>query len=108
MSVEQEFDAVMRNRYLVEIPKVTGHRPTRMIEMIESHGAVEAVRRLIKQYETAPSEGYTRLWECGRLDLSFEALMHDPRFAALFSAEEREWACKRLSDFRYAPPGGCI
>jgi len=36
------------------------------------------------------------LWECGRLDLSMEALVIDPRFEELFSAEEREIARERL------------
>ena len=108
MSAESEFDAAMRNRYAVEIPAATRYRPMRMIEMIDEYGAIEAVRRLMAQYESYASEGYRRLWECQRLDLSFEALMQEPRFASLFSADELAWARRRLQEYGYPPPDGFI
>jgi hypothetical protein len=103
-----EFDRAIRYRYSAEIPAATGYRPARMLEMIDKYGGLDTVRRLKMQYEDFASEGYTRLWEFRRLDLSFEALMHDPRFASLFTDEERAWACKRLAEYQYIPPGGCV
>lgn len=102
-----EFDRVIRYRYSAEIPAATGYRPARMLEMIDKYGGLDTVRRLKMQYEDFASEGYTRLWEFRRLDLSFEALMHDRRFVSLFTDEERAWACKRLADYQYTPPTGC-
>ena len=43
------------------------------------------------------------LWERQRLDLTVEALVVDPRFAHLFTDEEREVARKRLDDFGHEP-----
>ncbi len=103
-----EFDRVIRNRYSAEIPAATGYRPARMLEMIDKYGGLDTVRRLKMQYEDFASEGYEHLWEFRRLDLSFEALMHDRRFVSLFTDEERAWACKRLADYQYTPPKGCV
>ena len=103
---EQGLNSVMSRRYLEEIPAETGYRPMRMVEMIELHGALETVRRLMARYVGFASEGYTRLSECGRLDLSFEALMHDPRFTPLFSKDELQWARRRLAEYGYTVPGG--
>jgi hypothetical protein len=47
------------------------------------------------------SEGYTALWERGRLDLTVEALILEPQWHELFTEEEREIARKRLRDYGY-------
>jgi hypothetical protein len=99
--LEQDFDRLMHYRFSVEVPADTGYRPMRMVEMIDRYGGIATVRRLMTQYADFASEGYTRLWERGRLDLSFEALMHDKRFAALFSDVERAWARERLAEYGY-------
>lgn len=99
-----QFDEAMHYRYAVEVFKATGHRPTRMLEMLETYGGVETVRRLMHQYAEYASEGYTRLWLCGRLDLLFEALMHDSQFHDLFTDDERAWARQRLAEYDYMLP----
>jgi hypothetical protein len=97
----------MRHRYAVKVPAETGYRPTRMVDMINRYGGLGTIRRLMVQYADFASDGYTHLWEHGRLDLSFEALMLHPRFASLFTEDERNWASQRLSQFCYTPSGGC-
>lgn len=52
-----------------------GHNATRYIQMVGELGGVETARRLI--HSDAPSDGYSFLWEHGRLDLSVEALVAD-------------------------------
>jgi hypothetical protein len=101
---EQDFDRAIHHRYASEIPTTTGYRPSRMVEMIDRYGGLGTIRRLMVQYADYASEGYTRLWEHNRLDLSFEALMHDSRFVALFTDEERRWAYERLAQYDYTPP----
>jgi hypothetical protein len=105
--LEQDLDRTMHHRYAVEVPAATGYRPTRMVDMIHRYGGLVTIRRLMVQYAGFPSEGYTHLWEYGRLELSFEALMLHPRFAPLFTEAERRWACQRLSEYGYMPPSGC-
>ena len=54
-----------------------GYTPTRFLSMLHEKGAVRTARQLINASQ--PSDGYTRLWELGRLDLSVEAAVHDTR-----------------------------
>jgi hypothetical protein len=67
--------------------------------MIGQHGALGATRRLLAA--PAVSDGFVKLWENDRLDLTAEALVLEPRFADLFTDEERETAHRRLEDFGY-------
>jgi hypothetical protein len=43
------------------------------------------------------SAGFTELWKRRRLDLTVEAIVLTPRYAALFEESERESAQHRLS-----------
>ncbi|MEU6698848.1 DUF262 domain-containing protein [Pseudonocardia sp. NPDC046786] len=75
-----------------------GYDPRYFREMVLQHGAVGAVRRLLAS--TTPSDGFVRLWEADRLDLTVEAMAVDPRFAALFDERERDIAQRRLDRSR--------
>ena len=61
-----------------------GYRPTRFRRMVGELGGADA------------SDGFTTLWEAGRLDLSVEAYALHPRFAWLFYETERAVAHRRL------------
>jgi hypothetical protein len=61
---------------------------------------LETARILL--HSTNVSEGYTALWERGRLDLTVEAVIHDnPKWHTLFTAEELAICSKRLKEYRY-------
>ena len=62
--------------------------------MLTEHGGVETARRLLPQM----SDGFTELWQRNRLDLTVEALVLQPRWASLFSGNEREMARGRLKE----------
>ncbi|WP_221891484.1 hypothetical protein [Microbispora sp. KK1-11] len=47
----------------------------------------------------AGADGFAALWERGRLDLTVEALVVQPRFAELFTPAETEVAWHRLEQF---------
>lgn len=49
------------------------------------------------------SEGFTALWERGRLDLTVEAVVLTDPWRTLFSDSELETARKRLQDLGYQP-----
>ena len=55
---------------------------------------IKQVHRLLSGSRT--SDGFTLLAECGRLDLSLEALAVDKRFTALFDDEQANTALIRL------------
>lgn len=75
-----------------------GYNATRFLQMVEDRGGVEAAKQLI---HAPPSDGFTTLWEKGRLDLSVEYHILDPEFEELFTEEERRIARERLEQFRF-------
>lgn len=79
-----------------------GYRATYFLRMVQELGGVQAARQLINQEEV--SEGFTRLWEMGRLDLSAEAFVLKPEYRELFTTEERKRARQRLADMSYRAP----
>ena len=49
-----------------------GYTPSIFFRMLHEKGALQTARQLINASQ--PSDGYTRLWELERLDLSVEAV----------------------------------
>ena len=74
--------------------KEFGYNPSFWLRMVMDHRGVGAAKRLLAG--PATSEGFARLWEEGRLDLSVEWFVLQPRFAPLFDAAERDEARRRL------------
>ncbi len=72
----------------------------RFLQMLHEHRGLETARILLRS--TNVSEGYTALWERGRLDLTVEAVIHDnPKWHPLFTQEELAICTKRLQAYRY-------
>lgn len=97
-SLEQEFeDACLSD---VSESRALGYNPTYFLQMLSEHGAVETARRLILK-DSMP-EGFSRLWEMQRLDLTVEACVHDnPRFHPLFDAQTLAACDARLTSVGY-------
>ena len=72
---------------------------TRFRMMLEEHGGVGTARRLLAASNA--QEGLTTLWENGRLDLSLEFQVLQPRFAELFDESTRSEATTRLRNLGY-------
>jgi hypothetical protein len=77
-----------------------GYRPTYFMRMVDEQGPVSAARSLITASTT--SEGFTRLYELGRLDLTVESIALRPEFASLFTVRELSAARARLNQFHQA------
>ena len=78
------------------------YNATRYLQMLDEEGGVETAHILINT--STVSDGYTALWERGRLDLTVEALIWDnPEYHELFTEDELRNAKKRLIDYQYAP-----
>lgn len=73
------------------------YNATRFLQLVSTLGGVAAARQLL--HTSQPSEGFTTLWDRGRLDLSVEAHVIDDRYAELFTDEERELARRRLEQY---------
>lgn len=97
--LEKRFDAAMMDVYRRAKAEV-GYIATRYFQMLSEHRGIETARILLRA--NGESEGFTALWERGRLDLSVEALIYDhSEYHSLFTPEEREMARKRLQKYRY-------
>jgi len=99
----EQFDRAMFEIYRRALKEVN-YRATRFLEMLYQHRGVETARILLN----APtvSDGYTALWERGRLDLTVEVLIWDnPKWHALFSEEEIAVCRKRLREYEYIRNG---
>jgi len=72
---------------------------TRYIQMVAKHGGLATAKILINSDK--PSDGYPTLWERGRLDITVEALVQDPKWASLFDPQEIGKARQRLKEYNY-------
>jgi hypothetical protein len=79
--------------------KEAGYNAMYLIRMISDHGGLGTAKRLLPNPQV--SDGFRALWERGRLDLSVEALVLDPRFAPLFDGDELQTARRWLEQFDY-------
>ena len=81
-----------------------GYTPSLFLRMLHEKGALQTARQLINASQ--PSDGYTRLWELERLDLSVEAVVHDnAEWHILFTPDELQRCKKRLADYGYFKAG---
>jgi hypothetical protein len=92
VDLAKAFEGAMREIYDRAVRECR-YQPTYFLKMISERGGVGAAHALIAG---KPSDGFTKLWELKRLDLSVEALVQDPRWHPLFSDDERDAALKRL------------
>ena len=81
-----------------------GYTPSIFLRMLNEKGALQTARQLINASQ--PSDGYTRLWELRRLDLSVEAVVHDnAEWHDLFTQDELQRCQKRLTAYGYFETG---
>ena len=79
---------------------VCGYRAGRFLEMVNTHGGLEAANILLREEE--PRGGFVALHEQGRLDVTVEAIIvENEKWHPFFTQEEIGIAKKRLSDFGY-------
>ena len=97
--LEAQFDRAMMEIY-VRAKKEAGYTASIFHRMISERGGLQTAKDLINA--KVPSEGYTKLWEFERLDLTVEAaLVDNPGWYPLFDEAEIERARRRLKDYGY-------
>src|ERR1019366_5437000 len=77
------------------------YNATRFLQMVSETGGLAAARSLLAA--SGLSDGVTALWQCGRLDLTMEALVLRSPWKDLFTDAELAIAQKRLDDLGYVP-----
>jgi hypothetical protein len=85
--------------------KEANYPATIFYKMVSDKGGLATAKTLINAPK--PSDGYTALWERGRLDLTVEAeVIENERWHQLFLPEELDRAKKRLVAYHYDFKGG--
>ena len=97
--LKSEFDEAMYRIY--QRAKAEANYPaTIFYKMVVDKGGLATAKTLINAPK--PSNGYTALWERGRLDLTVEAeVIENARWHPLFVPEELDRARKRLAAYGY-------
>ena len=96
--LEKQFNEVMLDVYR-RAKAEAGYSATRFLGMVSEMGGYETARTLL--HSPTVSEGYTALWERGRLDLTVEAVILQSEWHDLFSELERGIARRRLAEYGY-------
>jgi hypothetical protein len=82
------------------------YNATLFLGMLERQGGLLTAKYLINSPK--PSDGYTALYERGRLDLTVEALVvENAEWHELFTAEELAKARRRLREYGYISGPKC-
>ena len=72
----------------------------RFLQAVNEHGGLKAAKIFLNAKNK--TEGFIKLWELGRLDLSMEAMIvENPKWHCLFTEEELLIAKKALNDLGY-------
>ncbi|MDP2730699.1 MAG: hypothetical protein Q8O55_09465 [Dehalococcoidales bacterium] len=96
--MESAFYNAMLSIY-VKAKEECHYNATYFLRMVTEMGGVAAAKRLLSS--NVPQSGLFELWECGRLDISMEALVLNHKFRSLFCEEELKAAEQRLKDLGY-------
>ena len=96
--VEKELYNDMINIYR-KADRECNYRATRFLQMIDRKGPLVTAKVLISK--DGGTEGFTKLWEYGRLDLSLEALVIGGKYDSFFTNEEINMCKSRLKQFGY-------
>lgn len=67
--------------------------------MVNEKGGYITAKYLI--HTDNPSDGFTKLWELKRLDLSVEVHVLKSEYDSLFTDEERQICVNRLNEYDY-------
>ena len=102
--LEERFHQLMLERVYRETGRQCGYWAHRFRQLVTTRGGVAAAKRLLARDRLSP--GFAVLKEKGRLDLSMEMLVLDPRFRELFSDAERAAARDRLERMRSSEVAG--
>lgn len=94
----EAFTQLLRNA--VSQAEKLGYKPNQFKRMLEQHGGFETVQRVLATGK--PSDGFTRLWELRRLDLTCEALIVETEWRKHFDPALIARAEGLLAQMNYA------
>jgi hypothetical protein len=97
----KQFDGAMFEIYS-RAKSEAGYNATIFLRMLGDRGGLATAKYLINSPK--PSDGYTQLYDRGRLDSTVEAIVtENSKWHTLFMNEELEKARLRLAQYGYEP-----
>src|SRR5687767_6850060 len=93
VNIEADFNEAMLDIYR-RAKSEANYEARIFLRMVVERGGLETARYLL--HAPKVSDGYTALWERGRLDLTVEAMILNEKWHHLFTCEERRIAVDRL------------
>lgn len=78
-----------------------GYNVNRFLQMVVSQDGLTVAKGFI--HRNQPTDGFTTLWELGRLDLTVESLILNPKYRELFTDEEVQTVRDLLRQYEYEP-----
>lgn len=98
VAIEKQFHNAMIGIYKTARNECN-YNDTRFLQLVSSIGGLAAAKQLIAK--PGGTDGFARLYECGRLDLSVEAHVLLEQYALLFTEEEKVLCRDRLMQYGY-------
>ena len=97
--IEAKFEEEMRE--ICRQAHAIRYFPRRFEQMLSEHGAVTTARLLLDSNRF--HDGFTRLWQERRLDISLECVVLKPIFRGLFTDQQLDLARSRLRELDFDP-----
>lgn len=97
-NLEAQFHQAMVDLY-VTAKRDCHYNATYFLRMVSEQGGLATAKHLLAT--DTPSDGFTQLYLCGRLDLTVEAHVIRPEYAELFTPDEIAIANQRLQQYGY-------
>lgn len=91
--IETSFHEAVMHKYYGSMYKC-GYRESRFLHMVGELGAIEAVKKMLKNHQFI--YGLNSLKKCNCMEFAIENLVVEPEFATIFSEEEKHTAMIRL------------
>jgi hypothetical protein len=100
MTLKNEFHQGRLEGYEA-LKKKLRYNATYYLRIVHEHGGVQAAKLLLNS--TDMPEGLMKLWAHGRLDMSLENHVLNPRYHSLFTPKELKIARQRLEKLNFRP-----
>jgi 5-methylcytosine-specific restriction protein A len=94
MNIEEKFNQEMLNLYQV-VGKATGYWANYYLRFVRQHGGLAYAKKALGKKDDA-QDGFKKLIEVGRPDLSVEATVLKDEYRSLFTADEIKEAQRRI------------
>lgn len=96
----EEFTKLLRSA--VDEAEKLKYRPTQFKKMLDAYGGFDTVNRVLASGK--PSDGFTRLWELGHLELTCEAIIVETKWRRYFDDDLLARAERLLREAHYLLP----